>query len=156
MRRTLTFVFCAAVLAVSARADSSRSFSGQLVGSTPGQHVAGVAAAGAPWVVAESEFNVSPNGQIEVQIRGLLLTATGTVGPVTMVNASLVCGDVVEATSVAVPLTTVGNASIHDRITVPSPCIAPALLIRIAAAISGPVVNGPFIAVNAMSGGKQD
>ena len=142
------------VMAAGAWADGSRAFSGQLVGSTPGQHVAGVPSGGAPWVIAASEFTVSAGGKIQVEIRGLLISAgpaINTVGPVTMVSASLVCGDVVAGTTGAVPLSAAGDASIHDTITLPAPCIAPAVLIRIAAITSGPLASGPFIAVNAFT-----
>jgi hypothetical protein len=111
---------------------------------------------GAPWKVADAEAIVVSNGKIAVEIRGLLITGGGagnnTVGPVTMVNASLVCGDVVAATTKAVPLSTAGNAQIVDTIKIPMPCIAPALLIRVAAVTTGAVANGPFIAVNALAG----
>jgi hypothetical protein len=136
--------------------DNNGNFEGRLVGSTPGEHVAGVASAGAPWIVAESEFNVSGNGRVHIQIRGLLLTANGTVGPVTMVDASVACGDVVAGTTGAVMLTTTGNASIDDNVVLPAPCIAPALLIRIAATTTGPVANGPFIAINGITAGANN
>lgn len=142
------------LMATSAWADGDRNFHGQVVGSTPGQHVAGVPSGGAPWVIAASEFTVSANGKVQVEIRGLLISAgpaINTVGPVTMVSASLVCGDVVAATTAAVPFSSGGDASIHDTISVPVPCIAPAVLIRVAAITTGPVANGPFIAVNALT-----
>ena len=142
------------LMATGAWADGDRAFHGQLIGSTPGEHVAGVPSGGAPWVVAASEFNISGNGRIQVEIRGLLISAgpaINTVGPVTMVSASLVCSDVVAATTGAVPLSAAGDASIHDTITVPASCIAPAVLIRIAAITSGPLASGPFIAVNALA-----
>jgi hypothetical protein len=174
MKRFFAVVTCVAALACSALAEDGgkgkngnnngiinanngdNNFQGRLVGSTPGEHVAGVASAGAPWVVAESEFNVSGNGRVEVQIRGLLLTSNGTVGPVTMVDASVACGDVVAGTTGAVMLTTTGNASIDDHVVLPSPCIAPALLIRVAATTTGPVVNGPFIAINGIAAGNNN
>ncbi|HLK50017.1 MAG TPA: hypothetical protein VKT49_17860 [Bryobacteraceae bacterium] len=146
------------MLAGIAAADDNRGFQGRVVGSAVGEHVAGVPSGGAPWVVANSEFNVTANGRIQVEIRGLLISSgafINTVGPVTMVNASLVCNDVVLATTGAVNLSSGGDASIHDQITVPARCIAPALLIRIAAITAGPVANGPFIAVNALSGNAQ-
>jgi hypothetical protein len=162
MKRFFALVTCVAALASGTFADdggkgkngngdNNGNFEGRLIGSTPGEHVAGVASAGAPWVVAASEFEVSGNGSVHVQIRGLLLTSNGTVGPVTMVNASVACGDVVAGTTGAVMLATTGNASIDDNVVLPSPCIAPALLIRIAATTTGPVANGPFIAINGIA-----
>lgn len=146
------------LLAGAAAADENRGFHGQLAGSAVGEHVAGVPSGGAPWVVANSEFNVTANGRIQVEIRGLVISSgafINTVGPVTMVDASLACNDVVVASTTAVPLSSGGNTSIHDQITVPARCIAPALLIRIAATTNGPVANGPFIAVNAVPGNTQ-
>jgi hypothetical protein len=145
------------MLVAIAAADETRGFQGQIVGSAVGEHVAGIPSGGAPWVVANSEFNVSANGRIQVEVRGLLISSgplINTVGPVTMVSASLACNDVVVASTTAVPLSSGGDASIHDTITVPARCIAPALLIRIAAITNGPVANGPFIAVNALLGGS--
>ena len=94
-----------------------------------------------------------------MEVKGLLIAsgaAINTVGPVTMVMASLVCGDVVAASTKAVALNSIGNASIQDMITVPSPCIAPAVLVQIAATTAGPLVNGPFIAVNALTSGAEN
>lgn len=187
MRRVFACLLCAGLLAVCASADdhhgndnnnnnncnnncnnnnvnnnnnnnNNGGFEGQLVGSAVGEHVAGVASGGAPWMISSSEFNVSSNGQIQVEIRGLLIssgTLVNTVGPVTMVDASLACGDVVVSTTGAVPLNTLGNVSIQDTITVPAPCIAPTLLIRIAATTTGPVANGAFIAVNGLMTGAE-
>ena len=145
------------LLGLNAMADDGngdRVFAAHLVGSAVGEHVAGVPSGGAPWKVAVGEAIVASNGKVEIIIRGLLIssgTGVNTVGPVTMVNASLVCGDVVAATTKAVPLSTAGNALIQDTITVPSPCIAPAVLIRVAATTTGAVTGGPFIAVNALA-----
>jgi len=146
------------VLGLNAMADDgngARLFVANLVGSSVGQQVAGVMSGGAPWKIAVGEAALVSSGQIAIEIRGLLIsggTANNTVGPVTMVDASLVCGDVVAATTKAVPLSTAGNAQIVDTIKVPNPCIAPALLIRVAAITTGAVANGPFIAVNAIAG----
>ena len=146
------------MLAGVASADENRGFQGQVLGSAVGEHVAGIPSGGAPWVVANSAFNVAASGEIQVEIRGLLISSgpfLNTVGPVTMVSASLVCNDVVSATTSAVPLSSAGDASIHDRVAVPARCIAPALLIRVAAITAGPVANGPFIAVNALVGSAE-
>ena len=94
-----------------------------------------------------------------MEAKGLLIAsgaAVDTVGPVTMVNASLICGDVDVADTVSVPLSSSGDFKIRDTITVPSPCIAPAVLVRVAATTSGPVTGGPFIAVNALFTGDDE
>lgn len=157
----IIFAVCALLAAMPSVADSNQAFRGQLAGSQVGEHVAGVPSGGAPWVITASEFHVSGSGRTEVEIRGLVISAgplINTAGPVTMVAASLVCNDVVSGTTGAVPLSSGGDASIHDSITLPASCIEPALLIRIAATTSaGPISNGPFIAVNAlMAGARHD
>jgi hypothetical protein len=158
--RMTGLMLCLALTAWNAFADNNKGgFETQLVGSAPGEHVAGIASSSTQWKVADGEVKVSTNGSIDVEIKGLLFAAgpnINTVGPVTMVDASLVCGDVVAATTKAFALTTVGNAELHDTIRVPSPCIAPAVLIRLAATTTGPVANGFFIAVNTLSNGGQE
>ncbi|MBZ5593742.1 MAG: hypothetical protein LAP39_16000 [Acidobacteriia bacterium] len=153
IEKLIGLVLCIGLCGLNARADDRGGFEARLVGSAVGEHVAGVPSGGAPWVVAHGEAKVSDSGKIKVEIKGLLLASganAGTVGPVTMVMASLVCGDVVAASTGAVPLASNGNAEIHDTIQIPSPCIAPAVLIQIAANTTGPVTNGAFIAVNAL------
>lgn len=143
----------------SARADNRGGFEARLVGSAVGEHVAGVPSGGVPWKVAHSEVEVKSSGKIEVEAKGLLIAsgpAVDTVGPITMVGASLVCGDVDVADTVSVPLSSSGDFKIRDTITVPSPCIAPAVLVRVTATTGGPLANGPFIAVNALVSGDED
>ncbi len=153
---------CAGALAISSWADDggknnnngSGNLEGQLIGSTPGQHVAGVASGGAPWVLAGSNFNINGNGQFQVQVRGLLIASGGaanTVGPVTMVAATLVCGDVAAASTLSAPLSSAGNAVMQGMILIPSPCIAPAVLVEVTQTTAGPVATPFFIAVNALS-----
>ncbi len=159
IEKLIGLMLCIGLIGFNARAENRGGFEARLVGSDVGEHVAGVPSGGAPWKVAHGEANVSGSGKIEVEIKGLLLASganINTVGPVTMVLASLVCGDVVAASTDAVPLASNGNAKIHEAIQVPSPCIAPAVLIRVAATTSGPLTNGPFIAVNALLSGADD
>jgi len=146
-------MLCVGLCGLNALAGDGGGFETRLVGSAVGEVVAGVPSGGAPWTVARSEVNVNSNGKFEVEVKGLLIatgTLANTVGPVTMVMASLICGDVDAADTASVPLSSSGDAKIHDTIKVPSPCIAPAVLVRIAATTSGPVTSGPFIAVNAL------
>ncbi|HEY2015129.1 MAG TPA: hypothetical protein VGH38_16585, partial [Bryobacteraceae bacterium] len=142
IEKLIGVTLCIGLTALGALADDNGGnggnggFEAQLVGSSVGQHVAGVPSGGAPWVISQGQVSVSGTGRIEVEIKGLLIAsgpAAGTVGPVTMVMASLVCGDVVAASTKGFSLSTTGNAQIEDTIAVPSPCIAPAILIQIAA-----------------------
>ena len=168
--RVFVCLLCAGTLAMSVWADDggrnnnnnnngNGNFEGTLIGSSPGQHVAGVASGGAPWMIAESEFNVNSNGQIQVQVQGLLISsgaAANTVGPVTMVAAALVCGDVVAAATPSVPLSSHGNATMQGNILIPSPCIAPAVLLEVTQTTGGPLAAPIFIAVNALGSSNQN
>jgi hypothetical protein len=122
-----------------------------------------VISGGAPWVVSQSEAQVSSSGRVQVEVKGLLLaagTSVGTIGPVTMVGASLVCGGtggtVVTADPVTPsPLSTAGNAEIDQQVTLPAGgCFAPVVLVR-AFTASAPLGSqlGPFIAVTGLMPG---
>jgi hypothetical protein len=92
----------------------------------------GVTAGGAPWVIKQSKFQLLPDGQVAVLIRGLVIPELGTPGPVTSVDAALYCGNETTpaATTQSVPLSAEGNALIVSRVTLPATCLAPAVLIN--------------------------
>jgi hypothetical protein len=123
-------------------------FFSPVVGSNPGVTVGGVASAGAPWVVRHGSAILTDGGRLRVDVRGLLLPSTGTTGPVTQVAASVVCSDAVAATSKSVNLSAQGNAEISDRLTLPSPCFGPVVLIRVTGINNTPTAApGPWIAI---------
>jgi hypothetical protein len=135
-----------ALLAVSTLAGELVFFS-PIIGSNPGVTIAGVTSGGAPWVVRHGSAILTDGGRIRVDIRGLILPSTGNTGPVTQVAASIVCSDAVAATSKSVNLSAKGNAEISDRLTLPSPCFGPVILIRITGTNNTPTAApGPWIA----------
>jgi hypothetical protein len=145
-----------AMFAISTFADELSFFS-PIAGSNPGITVAGVPSAGAPWMVKHAFATLTDDGRLRVDIRGLILPALGTAGPVTAVSASVACSDTVAVTSAAVPLTTEGNAEIHAKVQVPSPCFGTIILVRIAGlngnALPAP---GPWIAASGVSKDSDD
>src|SRR5690348_4143094 len=118
-----------------------------LVGSMPtgagGPTLFGVAPGGAPWTIGASEVRVRAD-RVRVRGEGLLLINTGnpaldgTTGPVQAVAAAVFCnGSTTPAfTSAPVPLAANGDFRIDEDLTtaLPSPCLAPAVLVRIAQA----------------------
>jgi hypothetical protein len=120
------------------------SFFSPIAGSNPGITVAGVPSARAPWVVKHAFATLSDEGRLRVDIRGLILPALGTAGPVTAVAASVACSDMVAATSAAVALTSDGSAEIHARLQVPSPCLGTIILVRIAGVNGNALPLGPL------------
>jgi hypothetical protein len=183
MRKSLTIGGVAVLIALSALADdrdrnrnndgnnhnngNSRLQSG-MVGSAPGTTVGGVPSGAFPWIVNEAEASISGSGRLQVEVSGLLIASgpgvpanvAGTVGPVQMVAASVVCGGsggAVAAGSDGTPLSARGDAQIDAQITLPQTCMAPVVLVR----VFNPVGSqpGPFIAVtglSAFSGGQQN
>jgi hypothetical protein len=137
------------------------SFESAVVGSVPTTTIGGVMSGGAPWTVARGEASISGGGKLEVQVQGLLLATgapanlVGTVGPVQMVAASLVCGGsggVVAASTNGVPLSTTGNAQIEASVPVPPTCMAPVILVRVFVNTAAPGSQlGPFIAVTGVN-----
>jgi hypothetical protein len=118
---------------------NNTGFEQRLVGLPANQMITidGVPPAGAAWVVNRgSKAHIHDHGRLDVRVRGLLLTGTGTAadgttGPVKQVVASLACANGDTATTSAVPLSARGNARIRDHIKVPADCLAPVVLVRI-------------------------
>jgi hypothetical protein len=91
-----------------------------------------VKAGGAPWVLKRGAFRLLGNGQVVVQIRGLVIPELGTPGPVKTVGAALYCANdmTAAASSPSVPISETGNATIVSRVALPASCLAPAVLIE--------------------------
>jgi hypothetical protein len=94
----------------------------------------GVAAAGAPWVLGRGSVRLRSDGELELEVRGLVLTATGNAGGVTTITASLFCGadstTTAAATTAAVPLSQAGDAEIDAKVTLPTTCLAPIVFVH--------------------------
>src|SRR5215831_17328165 len=96
------------------------SFRSSVIGSVPNLTIGGVPSGSAAWVVREGKASLTPSGELELEVEGLLITGTGTAadgttGPVTQIAASLVCGGggMVVATTPAVNLSPQGNAELE-------------------------------------------
>src|SRR6266480_1715466 len=141
------FVSC--LFAVSTVADEI-GFLSPIVGSNPGVTIAGVKSGGAPWVGTHGFAVLNDERRLRVDLRGLILPSVGT-GPVTAGAASVVCGDAVAARTDSVLLSVDGNAEIHAKLQVPSPCLGTIVLIRAAAFNGTPLpAPGPWIAATGL------
>ncbi len=114
-----------------------------------GQLIAGISG-GAPWDVAAGEARIESNGDLTVEVAGLVLTTpiipADPVFPVLGVCGSLVCQKTgagtptneLVATTGNFPLSPVtGNAEIDASITLPAVCVAPIVLLRVSTVDSG-------------------
>jgi hypothetical protein len=95
----------------------------------------GVTRGGLPWVMDRGEARLRRNGRLQVRVRGLVIPVPqgdGTPGPVTTITAALYCGDdtTAAAETAPIPLSRTGNARIDERITLPSTCLAPVVLVH--------------------------
>jgi hypothetical protein len=109
--------------------------------------IRGVPPGAVPWALRRGSTQVNAAGQFSLEVRGLVITGTntnldGTTGPVTSVIAALTCEGVTPTivSTTAVPLSPEGDAEVHERIALPTTCLAPIVLVR---ANIGP---GPWIA----------
>jgi hypothetical protein len=114
--------------------------------------IRGVTPGGAPWALSRGEARVESGskdsmGRIRVDVRGLLITGTGTsldgtTGPVKAVVTAVSCDGAAPAlvTGAPVPLSAAGNARADESIRLPATCLAPVVLVL---ANSG---AGPWIA----------
>jgi len=100
----------------------------------PGPQLFKIDPAGAPWVAnRHSEIRVKRNGDVRIKVRGLVIP--GRVppllpNPLTTLVAAVVCnGDGLGAVkTTAVPFSADGNANIRQKLKLPKPCLAPAVL----------------------------
>jgi hypothetical protein len=88
---------------------------------------------GKNWVVDEGSVRVDRNGRLEVRIEGLVIPDAPFNGtnPVATVSATLVCNGVPGTPTSPSPLSVpAGNGRIRAMVTVPTPCLAPAVLVN--------------------------
>jgi hypothetical protein len=95
----------------------------------------GVSPGNAPWVLKRGDVRLKRDGKLDLELKGLVIPALGTPGPVTTVSASLYCGadsstKAVDTTQ-QVSISRKGNARIRDRsFSVPATCLAPVILVQ--------------------------
>ena len=155
-RRTAVALLTTAVLAGSATASATALANpaplGPLLTSTltpsvptdPTLH--GVAAGGVPWELKDGALTLSSNGELDVLIRGLVIPELGTAGPVKTVDAALYCANdtTAAATTASVPLSPAGNATIQARVSLPTTCLTPVILINPNGAASAYIATSGF------------
>ncbi len=150
MRTLVTLLSAFLLVGVSAGSASADTFESGIAGKQVAfQEIAGISPDLAqPWKVAEGTVEIGEDGELDMDVKGLLLL-DDTVGPVVSVLASLVCQKTVAgvptnevvASTADVPLSAAGDAEIKETITLPAVCVAPIVLIRVKLVDLG---GGPF------------
>ncbi len=151
MRTVVTLVSAFLLVGASAGTASAQTIfeTGVEGNQVAGQMIAGISG-GAPWDVAEGEAKIRANGDIKVEVEGLVLTTpiipADPVFPVLGVCGSLVCQKTVAGTPTNEQVATTGNfslssvtgdAEVDANITLPAVCVAPIVLLRVSAVDSG-------------------
>ena len=106
----------------------------------PAMPLRGVPGGGAPWVIAEGNAELDDDGELKVEVEGLILgPAIGPpfagTNPVPLFFATVSCldaatGAVVNIDTATVPANNAGDAEIEETISLPPTCVAPIVLVR--------------------------
>ncbi len=152
MRTVVTLLSAFLLIGASAGiASASDLFKSGVEGiQVAGQMIAGISG-GAPWDVADGVAKIKSDGDIKVEIEGLVLTtpiiAADPVFPVLGVCGSLVCQKTAAGDPTNEQVATTGNfslspvtgdAKIDANIPLPAAvCVAPIVLVRVSAVDSG-------------------
>ncbi len=103
----------------------------------PGNPIQGVSGAGAPWTISSAHGELGADGTLEVQVRGLVLAATGR-NPVANFRALVSCRSIdskgnpttLTRSTDNFPATIPdGDADIEATIDLPRPCFAPIIFV---------------------------
>jgi hypothetical protein len=101
----------------------------------PANPIRGVAGAGAPWRIDRAHGRLRANGDLELEVKGLVLTSTGQ-NPQAAFRAVVSCQAIENGTAVIVnrvtapfPATPTGDAEFEGNVALPSPCFAPIVFV---------------------------
>ena len=89
----------------------------------------GLTRGGAPWVISEGTARLRANGDLRVEVEGLIIPTTG-VNPVPRLSATVACSGVALPPTATVPFSTAGDAVIEAHVMLPPRCLAPAVLLN--------------------------
>ncbi len=133
--------------------------SGVYVGSA--NPLRGIPGGGFPWVIAEGKAALASNGELNVEVQGLVIDPANTtaqakgvagINPLKYFFATLSClepsGATINVDTAAFPATTTGNATIEQTIALPSSCIAPLVFVRGSVTGDTTTPTGPWFAVS--------
>ena len=105
-----------------------------------GTAIGDVPSCGKVWKIASGYGQLSPEGDLEVDVKGLVLNdastgdSNGTPDGVDGVAAAVVChgvsGAKVGAQTDVVPLSKTGDATIKGKVSVPADCMHPIIVVR--------------------------
>jgi hypothetical protein len=95
-----------------------------------------VPSCGKVWKLGSGSAELKKDGALTAQVKGLVLndastgTFNGTPDGVDGVAAAVVCGGKVAAQTDVVPLSKTGDATVNAKVSVPSDCAKPVIVLR--------------------------
>jgi hypothetical protein len=107
------------------------------VNPAPGPDIAGISSGGAPWLIRDgSKAKLDADGELKVDIKGLVFAETGTTtsptgAVVSQVKATAICNGSPAGTTGLVPISASGDAAIRETVAIPSTCDDPIVLVRV-------------------------
>jgi hypothetical protein len=117
--------------------DTMIGVSGPFLG--PANPINGVPGAGAAWRIDSGRGELRTNGDLEVEVEGLVLVNTGA-NPSAAFRAAVACHTIVDGQAATArdvtgpfPATPQGDSKIEAQVNVPSPCFDPAVFVTNAA-----------------------
>jgi hypothetical protein len=95
-----------------------------------------VPSCGKKWKIESSQAKVTADGSVTVEVRGLVLDdvsvgdANGSPDGVDAIFVAVLCGGKLAAQADSVPLSKQGDATFVGRLSVPTDCASPVVLVR--------------------------
>jgi hypothetical protein len=97
--------------------------------------IRGVPGAGAPWRIDDVNGELKTDGNLEIDVEGLVLVSTG-LNPAAAFRAAVSCLTSTDTTVATVnlvteqfPATPTGDSEIEANVSLPSPCVAPIVFV---------------------------
>jgi hypothetical protein len=127
---------------LAARADGQTVLAFETMAPVSGAFVGtsmlrGVPGGGKPWVISSAQGSLDTDGNLEVDVRGLVLAPSvpvvGGTNPVPNFKAIVSCqnadGSTTNVSTGAFPASLDGNAEIQANVGLPNPCFAPIVFV---------------------------
>ncbi|WP_330476516.1 hypothetical protein [Terrabacter sp. C0L_2] len=89
----------------------------------------GLVRGGAPWVISEGTARLRADGDLQVEVEGLIIPTRGD-NPLATLSATVVCNGKDVMMTAPVPFSAAGDARIETRVSLPTRCLAPVVLLN--------------------------
>jgi hypothetical protein len=89
----------------------------------------GLVRGGAPWVISDGSARLRANGDLTVEVEGLIIPTRGN-NPLATLSATVVCNGTPLPPTAPVPFSAAGDAELEARVSLPDRCLAPVVLVN--------------------------